>query len=164
MYEKQMNIMGRFKRTILNHSKEGTIVLQVLTDKEEKQIDRSEKEYGELVYIFDKKYKIGPRNIYLYGDINLNNKEDINLIGKFQNVICEPLSPSNFIYSNINYETGQVKSDERGIYKGYSTTNYMKWFIFNYLLIGKPKKIIIYSIPSKIVKHDIRWKTRDSEI
>ncbi len=164
MYEKQMNIMGKFKRTILNRSKEGTIVLQVLTDIEEKQIDKSEKEYGELVYVFDKKYKIGAKNIYLYGDINIDNKEDINLINKFKNIICEIYSPSNFIYSNLDYNTGIIKSDERGIYKGYYTSNYMKWFLYNYLLIGKPKKIIIYSIPQKYIKNDYRWRIRDTKI
>lgn len=164
MYEKQMNIMGKFKRTILNHSKEGIIVLQVLTDKEEQQIDKSEKEYGELKYLFDKKYLIRAKNIYLYGDLNLNNKEDIKLIDKFKNVICDDLNPANWIYSNINFETGEVTSNEEGIYKGYSTTNYMKWFLYNYLLIGKPKKIIVYSIPGKVIKDDYKWRIRDTKI
>lgn len=164
MYEKQMNIMGKFKRTILNHSKEGVIVLQILTDKEEQQIDNSKKQYGELKYLFDKKYLIGAKNIYLYGDIDLNNKEDIKLIDKFKNVICDDLRPSNWIYSRLNYDTGIVKSNERGIFIGYYTCNYMKWFLYNYLVIGKPKKIIVYSIPEKVIKDDYRWRTRSTKI
>lgn len=163
MYQKSMNIMGIRQRIILNHSdKHGKIVLQVLTDKEEEQIDNSIIKYGELTYLLDNKIKIRAKDIYLYGDINLTNQEDVKLLEKFNKIICDEYAANNFIYSNVDYKTGIVYSDERGVYLGYACMNWNKWFNFNYLLLGKPKKIIIYSISKNLIKNDVNWAIRTS--
>lgn len=163
MYQKSMNIMGIRRRIVLNHSdKHGKIILQVLTDKEEEQIDNSIIKYGELTYLLDNKIKVRAKDIYLYGDINLTNQEDNKLLEKFNKIICDEYAESNFIYSNVDYKTGRVYSDERGIYLGYTCMNWNKWFNFNYLLLGKPKKIIIYNISKNIIKHDVNWAIRTS--
>ena len=163
MFVKKMNMMGRYRRRILNRSKDGIVVLQELTEKEENQIDNSVIKYGHLTYLLDNKYKINAKHIYLYGDIDLNNKEDLLLLNKFSSIICDEYSPSNFIYSNLDYNTGIVSAEpERNQYIGYTCMNYKKWFEYNYLLIGKPKKIIIYSIPDAIIKKDPYWAKRIS--
>lgn len=163
MYQKSMNIMGIRRRVVLNHfDKHGKIILQVLTDEEEKQIDKSIVKYGELTYLLDNKIKVRAKNIYLYGDINLDNQEDNKLLEKFNKIICDEYAISNFIYSNVDYKTGKVYSDERGIYLGYTCMNWNKWFNFNYLLLGKPKKIIIYSISKNIIRNDVNWAIRNS--
>lgn len=163
MYQKSMNIMGIRQRIVLNHSdKHGKIVLQVLTDKEEEQIDNSILKYGELTYLLDNKIKVRAKDIYLYGDIDLENQEDVKLLEKFNKIICDEYAASNFIYSNVDYKTGRVYSDERGIYLGYTCMNWNKWFNFNYLLLGKPKKIIIYSVSKNIIKRDVDWAIRNS--
>lgn len=163
MYQKSMNIMGIRRRIVLNHSdKHGKIILQVLTDKEEEQIDNSIIKYGELTYLLDNKIKVRAKDIYLYGDINLENKEDVKLLEKFNKIICDEYAASNFIYSNVDYNKGIVYSDERGVYLGYICMNWNKWFNFNYLLLGKPKKIIIYNISKNIIKHDVNWAIRTS--
>lgn len=158
-----MNIMGIRQRIILNHSdKHGKIILQVLTDKEEEQIDNSIIKYGELTYLLDNKIKIRAKDIYLYGDINLTNQEDVKLLEKFNKIICDEYAINNFIYSNVDYKTGIVYSDERGVYLGYACMNWNKWFNFNYLLLGKPKKIIIYNISKNLIKNDVNWAIRTS--
>lgn len=163
MYTKSMNLMGKFRRRILNHFKASTIVLQILTEEEENQIDTSMIKYGRLTYLLDNKYKIDVKHIYLYGDINLNNKEDLFFLNKFSSIICDEYSPSNFIYSNLDYNTGIVSAEpERNQYIGYTCMNYKKWFEYNYLLIGKPKKIIIYDIPTKYIRKDAYWGRRNS--
>lgn len=163
MYQKSMNIMGIRRRIVLNHSdKRGKIILQVLTDKEEEQIDKSIIKYGELTYLLDNKIKIRAKDIYLYGDINLNNQEDVKLLEKFNKIICDEYAASNFIYSNVDYNKGIVYSDERGVYLGYNCMNWNKWFNFNYLLLGKPKKIIIYNISKNLIKNDVNWAIRTS--
>lgn len=163
MYQKSMNIMGIRRRVVLNHSdKHGKIILQILTDKEEEQIDNSIIKYGELTYLLDNKIKVRAKDIYLYGDINLENQEDVKLLEKFNKIICDEYAASNFIYSNIDYKTGKVYSDKRGIYLGYNCMNWNKWFNFNYLLLGKPKKIIIYNISKNIIKQDVNWAIRNS--
>lgn len=163
MYQKSMNIMGIRRRVVLNHSdKHGKIVLQVLTDNEEEQIDKSILKYGELTYLLDNKIKIRAKDIYLYGDINLENQEDVKLLEKFNKIICDEYAASNFIYSNVDYNKRKVYSDERGIYLGYTCMNWRKWFKYNYFLLGKPKKIIIYSISKNIIKHDVNWAIRNS--
>ena len=163
MYQKSMNIMGIRRRVVLNHSdKHGKIILQVLTDKEEEQIDKSIVKYGELTYLLDNKIKVRAKDIYLYGDINLTDQDDIKLLEKFNKIICDEYAISNFIYSNVDYETGKVYSDERGIYLGYTCMNWNKWFNFNYLLLGKPKKIIIYSVSKNLIKDDVNWAVRNS--
>lgn len=163
MYQKSMNIMGIKRRVVLNHSdKSSKIVLQVLTDSEEEQIDNSILKYGELTYLLDDKIKIRAKDIYLYGDINLENQDDIKLLEKFNKIICDEYAVSNFIYSDVNYKTGRVYSDDRGIYLGYTCMNWNKWFNFNYLLLGKPKKIIIYSVSKNLIKNDVNWAVRNS--
>ena len=165
MYQKSMNIMGIRRRIVLNHSdKHGKVVLQVLTDAEEEQIDKSILKYGELTYLLDDKIKIRAKDIYLYGDINLENQEDVKLLEKFNKIICDEYAASNFIYSNVDYKKGIAYSDERGIYLGYTCMNWDKWFKYNYLLLGKPKKIIIYNISKNIIKNDYRWGIRDTKI
>lgn len=163
MYQKSMNIMGIRQRVVLNHSdKHGKIILQVLTDEEEEQIDKSIIKYGELTYLLDNKIKVRAKDIYLYGDLDLTNQDDVKLLEKFNKIICDEYAISNFIYSNVDYKTGRVYSDDRGIYLGYSCMNWNKWFNFNYLLLGKPKKIIIYSISKNLIKNDVNWAVRNS--
>jgi len=161
MFVKTMNMMSRYRRRILNRSNDGIIVLQELTEKEENQIDTSMIKYGRLTYLLDNKYKIDAKHIYLYGDIDLNNEEDLFFLNKFSSIICDEYSPSNFIYSNLDYNTGIVSAEpERNQYIGYTCMNYKKWFEYNYLLIGKPKKVIIYSIPGVIIRKDPYWAKR----
>lgn len=157
MLKKVMNIMGIRRRVVLNHSdNQGIVVLQVLTDDEERQIEKSEKKYGGIVFALDKKYKINSDSIYLYGDIDLSNEEDIKILSRFRNKICNEYSAGNFIYSNIDYNTGNVTAEDN-IFKGYDCMNWYKWFKYNYLLIGKPKKIIIYSIPKRYILKEHNW-------
>lgn len=109
------------------------IVMKEITDEQEKQLD-------ELEAITINNKIIGKDEIYCYGEIDVNNEEDLKYIKKF-NIIN--LDAENSIHSGYNYEKGNVII-EGNIPKMYSTWNPIEWFKYNYLLIGKPKRIIIY--------------------
>ena len=80
-------------------------------------------------------------SIYCYGDIDLSDKENVEYIKKFNLINQDDFS--NTIHSNFNYEKGTVEYEDK-IPKTYSTNDVMLWFKYNYLLIGKPKNILIY--------------------
>ena len=141
---KTLNLLGIRQRTILchfNNIAKDIAVLIPITDEQVKEIEENEK-----IIINDK--LITRENIYCYGDIDLTNEEDVEFIKKF-NLINDDYS-SNVVYSNFNYEKGNVEYDGP-VPKQYSTNNIIDWFKFNYMLIGKPKNVLIY----KCRKHDL---------
>ena len=108
-------------------------VMREITDKQEQELDDLES-----INIDNK--VVTKEDIYCYGQIDVNNEEDINYIKKF-NIIN--LDSENSIHSGYDYEKGEVVI-ENNIAKKHSTWNPIEWFKYNYLLIGKPKRIIIY--------------------
>jgi hypothetical protein len=108
-------------------------VMLPLTEEQEKILDRDER-----IEIDNK--TITKDNIYCYGEIDVDNPEDISYIRKF-NIIN--LDASNSIYSNYDYDTGEVIL-EGNVAKVHDCYDVVKWFKYNYLLIGKPSRILIY--------------------
>lgn len=134
---KVMNLFGIRKKAILSRIKVmgNTVytVMRPITEENEKALDVYEK-----ITIDDR--VIVKDNIYCYGEININNEEDVNYIKKF-NIIN--LEDNNSIHSNYDFETGEV-TIEGNVAKMYDCYDVVKWFKYNYLLIGKPERIIIY--------------------
>lgn len=118
------------------------VYMEAITEEQEKDIDDSTDEYENLHFIKDNKVIAKGKEIILYGEVDLNNPIDLNYIQKF-NLIDEEHS---WIYSNINFDTGDVSS-VNGIIQQHPTFNPIKWFKYCHLLIGKPKRIIIYKTP-----------------
>ena len=119
--------------------------MEPITEKEEERIDKSSKYYGEIRHVRSDGYIIPSKDIYLYGEVDLDNDEDINNIEKF-NLIDSKSSACNWIYSNFDFENGCFTTID-GIAKGYPIWDAFTWFLFNYVLLGKPKRIIIYNYP-----------------
>lgn len=115
--------------------------MDCLTDEEEKIMDKRKDSNGQVFYETKDGHIINNNDIILYGDINFDNKEDVELIKRF-NLINEDES-GNWIYSNFNYDKGNFIQIDY-INKGYSTWNALLWFKFKHCLIGKPNKIIVY--------------------
>lgn len=132
-----MNLFGIRERTILSRTKNlGNyiyVVMKSITKEDEKALDDTEELNinGNIVTKDD---------IYCYGEFDITNPEDINYVKKF-NIIN--LDSNNQIHSNFDFETGEVII-EGNIAKMHDCYDVIKWFKYNYLLIGKPNRIIIY--------------------
>ena len=141
---KVINLLGIRKKAILCRIKTlGNFIYTVMrpiTEEQEKELDDMEK-------ITIDGITIDKDNIYCYGQFDINNEEDLNYIKKF-NIIN--LEADNAVHSNINYEDGTV-AIEGNIAKTYSCYDVVKWFKYQYLLIGKPNRIIVY----KCHKHEL---------
>lgn len=146
---KPINLFNRRQRVMLSRSdkKDYGVFMEAISESTEINLDRQNKVKNSITYAASKGV-VTNNDIYLYGEINLDNKKDIKYLKKFSSAILNPYDISNFIYSNFNYDTGDVFADDNGIYKGYQIMNEpIKWFKFNYCILGKPKRIIIYKYP-----------------
>lgn len=119
--------------------------MEAITEKEEQRIDNAPKYYGEIRHVRSDGYVIPAKDIYLYGEIDFNNEDDINNI-KRCNLIDMNLNTCNWIYSNFDFKKGCFTTINN-IVKGSPTWNALEWFKYKYVLIGKPKRIIIYKCP-----------------
>lgn len=141
---KILNLLGIRKKAILCRTKVGGnsiyTVMRPITKEQEKELDDNER------LIIDN-ITISKDNIYCYGEFDVNNDEDLNYIKKF-NIIN--LDEENSIHSNLDFETGEV-TIEGNLAKIYCCYDPIKWFKYQYLLIGKPNRIIIYKCP----KHNL---------
>ena len=139
------NIMGIRSSVILNRFKSNYLVMEAITKEQEEEIDLSGELYDEMFFIKDNKYRIPARDIFLYGEINIDNKEDLMLINK-SDIITQEVNMAANIPSNFDYNTAYVYSNNEDIFKTHDTWNKIDWFKFNHCLIGKPERIIIYRI------------------
>ncbi len=91
-------------------------------------------------------------NIYLYGDVNLNDPKDIETIKSYNFFNTEQ---KGMIYTNFDYDRGLFTLVEQSLGNDITKTEHVVkwaacmdpvlWFKFNHCLIGKPDKIIIYT-------------------
>ena len=134
---KKVILNGIRKRAILYHTdgynvNKRVVVMIPITDEQEKYIDKHESIELDGIII---------REIYCYGNINVDNEDDANAIKNFD--LINKGENDNYIYSNIDFEKGYALYDGP-IPKMYPTSNIINWFKYNHLLIGKPDKILIY--------------------
>lgn len=141
MIEKTYNLLGLRKTVLLFHFKrnEKTVsetIMRELTEDEEKQCEDKTLSH---IHVNDK-ISIDKRHIVLYGSVDLNNEDDIEQIKQFCYI---PEDYDAYIHSNFNYTEGNFTTID-GIAKSSITFDPVLWFKYNYCLIGKPKKILIY--------------------
>ena len=159
-----INIMGIRSKVILNKTNNNYLVMEPLTKEQEENIDNSADKEGCVRFILDEKYIIPSRDIFLYGEINLNNQDDLELIEN-SNILTEEVNNASILPSNIDYKTGVITSDENDVFKWYHTWNKLNWFKYNHLLLGKPERIIIYRVDKRYVPRNRSTidRTNDSE-
>ena len=145
MFEKEINLLGIRKRAMLLHSKTPhgieLTIMEPITEDEEIRIDKSSDYFGEIQHQ-SKHGTIRQRDIYLYGVIDFNSEEDLKIIKRF-NLVDPDLE--SFIYTNFNYDKGVTTTTE-GVTKISPCIDPIEWFKYNYCLIGKPKRIIVYKL------------------
>lgn len=113
--------------------------MEAITEEQEHRIDRSANYYGAIQFERKDGIIVAAKDIYLYGEINFNNDDDIELIKRFK-LINED---GNYIHSNFDYEKGNFTTID-GIAKTYPTWDLINWFKYCHVLIGKPQRIIVY--------------------
>lgn len=119
------------------------LYIEGLDKNEELIIDKSKQDEN-IVFTTKDGFVLHPCDIYLYGELDLNNEEDINLI-KSKDLLSDDVWSNSILFSDMT-DDGVVTSNEEGIFKKYPTWDRLKWFMYNYILIGKPKRIIIFKV------------------
>lgn len=147
MAEKIINLFGIRQKIILCRTeivkgKTIKVYMEPITEEQEIRIDNSIKYYGELRYERFDKTIITSKDIYLYGEINFKDDNDINQINRL-NLIDDK---GAYIYSTFNYDKGNYSTIDYQI-KCSPTWNPIYWFMYCHCLIGKPKRIIVYREP-----------------
>lgn len=132
----EINLLGIRKQAILCHFEKicDLAVMKEITETDEKNIDKGLRFNTGTQFIERDK-------IILYGEIDFNNKDNIKLI-KSKNLMF-PEIVSNIIYSTFDYKSG-IATSINNVYKMTIEVDPVKWFMYNYCLIGKPKRIIVY--------------------
>lgn len=95
--------------------------------------------------VFPINYNIGTKHILLYGRVDFNNDDDIDYFYNYYTSLIDDniFNCKNKIYSNVDLNTGIVTKKD-GYFKKYDTWDFIKWIKYNYMLIGKPSRILIY--------------------
>mgnify|MGYP003332628166 CR=1 FL=1 len=152
MEKKIRRILGTKKEVMMNRSNLFVMLMEPITEKDEELIDKSkEVDFPTELFKNRKGIEISPKNIFLYGEVNIDNKDDIALINKHDIITLEIFGASN-MPADFNYETGIITSDEYGTFKTTDTWNKLKWFKYKYCLLGKPNRVVLYKIPNDLYK------------
>lgn len=145
---KVWSILGLTKRVILSHFRDSfcgySIVMEAITEKEEKRIDNSPKYFDSLRHELKNGYIIEGKDIYAYGQLDFTKDDDVDLIKRL-NFTYE--GGNNWVETSFDYENGTITSID-GITKGSVTYDPVLWAKYNHVKIGKPERIIIYKIKS----------------
>lgn len=115
------------------------VYMQPITAKDEKELDETER--LSLQVDASTVVDINREIVYCYGEVDINNEEDILGIRKFNLVNND----GNTIHSNFDYETG-VAYYEGSTPKFYTTTDPVLNWKYAYTLIGKPERVIVYKV------------------
>lgn len=148
----KINIMGIRSSVILNKYKADWLIMEEITEEQENEID-VRGDMDEIYYITKNNIKISAKDIFLYGEINLDNHVDLELLRK-ADIITQEVNNAANIPSNFDYETGDVYSDNNDIFRVHDTWNKLDWFKFNHCLLGKPNRVIIYRINKVYVQRN----------
>lgn len=145
------NLFNTSKKVLLSRSdkRDYGIFMETIDENTEKLFDKQLDAKGCFSYKTSDGMILLNSSVYLYGEIDINNKKDIKYLNKFKNIILNPYDYSNWYYTSFNYETGNISYDEeRNAWLGINfIADVIKWFKYCYCILGKPKRIIIYKQP-----------------
>lgn len=153
------NLLGLFSNGVALNRKPWikkttiSIRLEPLTEEQESFINNHKNVWTNGKYIRNDGVEFAGNNILLYGDVELNNREFIDCIRNLDIINSED---NPWYRTDVNFTTGVV--DREKVRKWSFTTNPLTWFEYNYMLIGRPNKIIIYECPSSF-KREPNFKT-----
>lgn len=87
--------------------------------------------------------EVSRKSVICYGEVDIDNPQDAYAIKKFDLLGHE--ESDNFVHSNFDYEKGCFTTID-GYAKGAPTSDAILWYRYNYVLIGKPKRVLIFKI------------------
>lgn len=87
--------------------------------------------------------EVSRKSVICYGEVDIDNPQDANAIKKFD--LLGYGETDNFVYSNFDYEKGCFTTIN-GCPKGATTSDAILWYRYNHVLIGKPKRVLIFKI------------------
>lgn len=136
-----MNILGIRKYTILYRTEGDSIkkyrIIIPITEKQEKELDDNSR------LTIGENFIVNGDKIITYGEHEIDKKEGRNFIRKLN--ICS-LDKDNYVYTDINFKTGEVFGKEGEPYLQTPTWDNVIWFKYNLCLIGNPERIAIFDI------------------
>lgn len=115
------------------------VYIEAITKEEEEKIDIAINNKNKI-YLHNNEHRLDAKSIYLYGEIDLDNDDDLDLIDKY-NLVNED---GNYIPCSFDYDNAETHTNEDGVVKQYPTTDPILWFKYCHCVIGKPKRIIVY--------------------
>lgn len=131
---------------ILHSNKKENKVVQIImieiNEKEEEQLDNIKDEIIKFTS-GDKIFKISNKNIICYGEINLEDENNVNLISNFNFLNYLGSTGVSFV-SNYNYKTHSCTSPKRKCLWT-ETWNPLDLFKFAHASLGKPKRILLFN-------------------
>lgn len=143
MVDKSYNVLGMSLRTTLCHTSVGKdkyyVYMEPITEEQEKDIDESAEYFKEYRFCREE-FDVQGKDIYMFGLLDINNEEDLNLI--ISNNLING-NDGSWIISDFDYDTGAIRTRD-GIMWKYPTYDPILYFKYCHLLIGKPERIIIY--------------------
>ena len=145
---KTMNILGSRSYTILYRTETSSIskyrVMLPITEKQEEELDKKK------MLTLNSDFTINGDKVLTYGEHEVDKKEGRNYLRSIN--ICS-LDSENFVYTNIDYKTGQVYSDENGKFLQSPTWDNIVWFMYNLCLLGNPQRIVIFDVNKEELKN-----------
>lgn len=145
---KTMNILGSRSYTILYRTETSSIskyrVMLPITEKQEEELDKKK------MLTLNADFTINGDKVLTYGEHEVDKKEGRNYLRNIN--ICS-LDSENFVYTNIDYKTGQVYSDENGKFLQSPTWDNIVWFMYNLCLLGNPQRIVIFDVNKEELKN-----------
>lgn len=137
-------LRGTKKRVIVGRFENSVVVMQQLTDSQLAKMEEEKLKNGAAS--FKTLDTIIPSfDVLLYGKINFNDKNDKNLIKRFETRLWDPLDSGHFIYSNYDTNSGIVFKDKKlNRFIGCTCGDIIQWVRYCHNIIGRPKNIIIY--------------------
>lgn len=137
-----MNYITNLKRTPLCRFKDAmrgdtVVLLEPLTIEDETIIDETE------VYQSNCSVNIPKKDIYFYGEVDPTCIVDQDIIAR-KHLVDDNVAQS-WVPTNFDYKTGF------GDKQGAPTNDSVKWFKYCHCRIGKPKRVIAYKIPVKML-------------
>ena len=149
--KKTRNLFNTRKQTLLSRSEKQDygVFMEVITEDTEHKLDKMMNAHGSFTFVNTSGKKIPSSAVYLYGEVDLTNKKDIQYLERYKRAILNPYDIGNWYYTSFNYETGEITYDEnKQAFLGINfISDFVQWFKFNYCIIGKPNRIIIYKLP-----------------
>ena len=148
---KTRNLFNTAKQVLLSRSdkRDYGVFMEIISEKTEQELDRQMNLTSNFKYVNIHGKTIPSSSVYLYGEVDLNNKKDIDYLKRFKSAILNTYDYGNWYYTSFDYETGEITYDENK--QAWLGTNFvidfLQWFKYHYCILGKPKRVIIYKYP-----------------